>query len=408
MNSYDSLWSIHTALSIIREGNTNLDEYKEIIDQHRSYAAETIHHHIYNWYPLGAPIISIPYVFIIDKFLEHSLAIDFHAFIKHEVPGGIPKGVERFIASTLVALSSVLIYFISSLFFDNRKYPLLLVFVFAFCTSAWSTASRGLWQHGPAMFLLTVSLYFLLLAKHTPTFEPWLIRFTGIPLAFSYVVRPTDSLSILILTIFIFLRHRKCFRAYCLWSMLVAIPFFLFNLHVYHSLFSSYYSLNQISVSPHFFEALTGMLFSPSRGVFMYSPILLFAMYGIFLKIKNKRMELLDYALLIIIVLHWLISSSHLRWWAGHSYGPRYFTDILPYFMYFLIPAVSEISKRRGIRKAVLVVMLFCAIAASFFIHYRGATSEDVHTWNASPINIDLKPSRAWDWHDIQFLRGLY
>ena len=37
--SFDSKWTIHTALSIIREGNTDLDEYGELIARHDEYGA---------------------------------------------------------------------------------------------------------------------------------------------------------------------------------------------------------------------------------------------------------------------------------------------------------------------------------------------------------------------------------
>ena len=52
--------------------------------------------------------------------------------------------------------------------------------------------------------------------------------------------------------------------------------------------------------------------------------------------------------------------------------------------------------------------LLFCMIAMSFFVHYRGATNQDVYNWNTTPVNIDLAPSRVWDWRDAQFLRGLH
>lgn len=392
---FDSGWNVHTAISIIEEGNTDLDEYRGLMTK-GDHRIQRIDGHIYNFFPVGTSVLSLPHILILDKLSDEILEIDMIHIIK-----GKP---ERFIAATIVALSAVLIYLIVSLFLDDQKYLLLLVFIFAFCTSAWSTASRALWQHGPTMLLLSAALYLLLLAKHKPKYESWLIRFVGIPLALSYVVRPTNSISILLFTIFIFIRHRKYFWSYCLWSMFIAIPFLTFNLSVYHSILSPYYLPNRLGSNPDFFEALAGNLISPSRGIFIFTPVLLFSLYGIFLKIRNKQMTLLDFLLLAIMILHWIIISTFNPWCGGHSYGPRFFSDMLPYFIYFLIPVFTNIPKLQGVRKISVVLLLCCSIAISFFIHYRGATNWDVYLWNVGPISVEGK---LWDWHDLQFLEGL-
>lgn len=399
----DSRWSVHTTVSLIKEGNTNLDEYTDLIERHEYYAIESIDNHLYTVFPVGAAFIAIPYVFIIDKFFKNSLSIDLKTFISTRIPGGIETGV----ASIIVALSSVCIYLISALFFDDVKYSLLIVFIFAFCTSVWSVASRALMQHGPSLFLLALSLYLLLLAKYKPRYTIRIIPFVSLPLAFSYVVRPTNSISIVIISIFIFIRYRKSFFWYCLLSALVVIPFILFNLQVYHAVLSPYYLPQRIGSNSHFFEALAGNLFSPSRGLLLFSPIFVCSFYGIFLKIKNKHIDLLDYSILGIIFFHWLCISSFPFWWGGYSYGPRFFSDMIPYFIYFMIPAFLKLSTLQGIMKAGMGAALFCAVAVSFLIQYRGVTNIDVHLWNAFPVSVNEEPSRLWDWRDIQFLRGI-
>lgn len=55
--------------------------------------------------------------------------------------------------------------------FLNTRYSLLTVFIFAFCTSAWSTGSRALWQHGPSMLMLSAALYLILSAREKPHYN---------------------------------------------------------------------------------------------------------------------------------------------------------------------------------------------------------------------------------------------
>ena len=403
--SSDSMWTITTALSIIREKNIDLDEYIHLIREQQFYAIENVGRHQYPVSPVGTPLLSVPFVYALDRFLERGLAMDLGKALRYDY--GIRGGLEVWIASMFVAFSAIGVYAVSYVRTKDVKHSLLLVGIFAFCTSAWSTASRALWQHTSSIVLLTLVLLAFVWAKEHPASTPLMIRLASVLLAFSFVVRPTNSVSILVFTIYVFMHYRKQFLAYCLWSLFVAIPFFVFNWRVYHSLLSSYYLPQRIGSNPHFLEALAANLCSPARGLFVFSPVFLFSVYGMALKFHQKRITGFDYSLLIILVLHWLTISSFPHWWGGHSFGPRFFSDMLPYLLYFLIPALNHIETLRGMKKTGMIGLFCLTIAISGWIHYRGATDWAVHAWNSQPMNVDEHPERVWGWRDIQFLRGL-
>lgn len=395
----DSRWSIYTAMSIIREGNTNLDEYEKILERHNNYCIEIVDSHKYSIFPPGVSLIAVPFVFVFDQFEKNFLLID----INNILAAGIPVGIEVFIASFIIALASLIIYLIILLIIKDVKYALLTTFIFAFCTSTWSTASRALWQHGPTMLLLSLALYLYLKRKQYPA----IIQFVSIPLAFSYIVRPTNIISLVVFTCLILIENKKYFIYYCAWLLIIIVPFLIFNLNIYHSLLPPYYFPNRLGTNSHFLEALAGNLVSPARGLFVFSPILLFSGYGIFIKIKYKEITRLDYALIIIIILHLIAVSSYPHWWAGHSFGPRFLCDMIPYFLYFLTPCFTETFKMHSIKKTIYCFTFVAAVAFSFFVHYRGATNPLAVSWNVFPVNVDSQPDRIWDWKDMQFLRGL-
>src|SRR5262245_37961568 len=167
--SFDSMWSIPTARSLLYERNANLDEYANRLARHRFYAIESIDNHYYTFFPIGASLLAIPVIAVFD------------------VVGITPHDskTEKFVASLVIALTAVLLYGIARRSLDVTR-ALLLTFVFAFCTAAWSTASRGLWQHGPSMLMLTLTLWIIGKAET----RPGLIVFASLPLAFSFVIRP--------------------------------------------------------------------------------------------------------------------------------------------------------------------------------------------------------------------------
>lgn len=398
----DSRWVTHTALSILKNGTPFLDEYKNLLKG--SYLIEYVNGHPVSTYPIGVTSIVMPFVFIIDKISGRAFGLGLNelllAFPQVDVE------IEVFIASFITALAAMFIYLIGRFHLD-RKYSLLLVFIFAFCTSAWSTASRALWSHGPSMLMLSIALYIILLARD----KPWVVQFASLPLILSFAMRPTNALPILVLTIYIFIKYRQYFVRYFHLGMAMVVPFLAYNLSVYNALIPSYYlsvTTETFGTNPHFLEALAGTLISPSRGLFIFSPILLLSVFGVFLKIKKKQFYLLDYCLIGVIILHWIGMSSYSGWWGGHAIGPRYFTDMLPYLMYFLIPVLAMIPQLSEKEKTPFLLVFLCLIGISFFVHYVSSTEWEVWRWNTDPLNVDQYPSRIWDWNDIQFMRGVF
>ena len=44
-----------------------------------------------------------------------------------------------------------------------------------------------------------------------------------------------------------------------------------------------------------------------------------------------------------LALLHWIAMSAYVaNWWAGQCYGPRFFTDLTPVFVLFLIPYFQQ------------------------------------------------------------------
>jgi len=394
----DSMWSTYTAISIVKEGNTDIDEYQILVNRVKGMGVRRAGGHTYNFFPMGPSFMAVPFVFTADKIVP-----GFTDRFKEDFSAAMTT--EKRIASSFIALSSVIIFLIAEKLLGKRIYSLLLTFIFAYCTSAWSTASRALWQHGPTILMLSIALYLIILARDRPK----LIQYASIPLAFSYVVRPTNSVSIIFLSLFVLLAYRQYLLRYALWALPIAIPLFLYNIHIYGSLLSPYYKLSRLFTNDDISQALAGTIISPGRGILIFSPVILLTAAGVYLKMKNRQLAKLDYCLLAIIITHWIVISSHNDWLGGWAFGPRFFSDLLPYYIYFMIPFMAGLSESTGGKKMALAAMTFSLIAFSFFVNFRGATAMDTWQWNGNPQNISLPEGRhrVWDWGDLQFLRGL-
>jgi hypothetical protein len=434
----DSRWSIHTALSIVREGNADLDEFVDLVRSNHFYATRVHKGHIYNWYPIGASVLALPAVYVADKVLGR-LGIDLGAQLK---TGGGPGGMEVLVASLLIAGSAVFIFLMAFELARRRGLALLIALLFAFGTSAWSTASRALWMHGPSIFCLSIALYFVVAARRRPE----LVQYAALPLAFSFVCRPTNAASIIFLSVYVLIVYRRIFVRFVLWSLPVALPFLIRNVLLFGSIVPPYYTdvalfgakaklpgpvggqfevqngervfvpvIREYAVPQdvRFFEALAGQTVSPGRGLFVFSPFLAFAIWGMVIRFRKPKesglpRDKLAWCLVATLLLHWALISSFHAWWGGWCFGPRYFSDVLPHFFYFLVPAVVALETLRPRARRILTGVFALLVAISLFAHFRGATTEAVHgNWNNEPRNVDVDPSRLWNFGDIQYLRGL-
>jgi hypothetical protein len=237
------------------------------------------------------------------------------------------------------------------------------------------------------------------------------LPFLAVPLALAYVIRPTAALVIFWISLFVLVKHTRVFLVYSLIGLVALLPWFLFNEHIYGQLLPPYYRAGPGSyvlqgINP---EALMGHLFSPARGLIIYSPVFVFSFWGMFLALRDPSRRFFNVVLMGIILSHWVLVSGLLVWWGGHSYGPRLMSDIVPFLCYFLMYALVELRKPCFSRfsRSVLVSVFVITLIFSAFINYRGAFSWAVYQWNVTPTNIDRDyKNRLWDWQDPQFLRG--
>jgi hypothetical protein len=393
--SIDSMWTVYTSLSLVRDGNIELDEYVSVLRDSHFYASREIGGHYYHFYPYGPALLSMPFVWALDQAASAS-GID----LASRYLTVRPVWVERALAALFAAATGAVMLLIARETGADLRRSALIAATFAFGTSAWSTASRALWQHGPSMLLLSVALWIAVRARR----QPELIRFLGLPLALAYVTRPTNAASIVVFSLFVALVHRGQLATYAAGCVIVLAPFLAFNWATFGLPLTEYYAPERLGDNRAFLEALAGNLISPARGLLSFTPVLVLAIAGTAVSLTRRRLGALELAIVATVGVHWIAISSFSHWWGGHSYGPRFFTDVLPYLVFMLIPFVHTLGAGRPAANALFGLLL----VASVCIHARGAVDASVLGWNALPVDVDEQPGRLWDWRDPQFMRGLF
>jgi hypothetical protein len=124
-------------------------------------------------------------------------------------------------------------------------------------------------------------------------------------------------------------------------------------------------------------EGLAGHLVSPSRGLLVFSPFLLFAAWGAVSIWRHRAyLELRPLSIAVAAIL--LLSSKWYYWWGGWSFGYRLIGDLAWFLVLFLAPILDGLFRKRwltGLFVALLVVSVTVQAVGAFAYNLRG--------WNA-------------------------
>jgi hypothetical protein len=389
--TFDSRWALHTAMSFIEGRSGALTDYVPLLKNENFYAIEYTAGEPRTFFPIGVSLIAMPVVAVMNVV---------NPKFRNQLEQRYSFAVEKVIAGVIGAAAASLFFLLIASRF-NVYIALATTVVFALGTSMWSTATRALWQHGPLVLMLTMAM----LIVNRSLRQPSQIQYLSLPLAMAYVIRPTASVAIAVLSAYVFAFHRPWFVRYLCWAALIAVPWLAFNISIYQSLLSPYYLGTSYSGTSTLLTALLGNLVSPGRGLFIYSPVLILAVSGFVLSLRQSRDRWINISYGAIVVGTTIAISLVPAWWAGHSFGPRYMTDVLPFLCYFMAFNLEAAASWSVVKQFCAGTIIAALAIVSITIHAQAALRAPPWAWNAVPDNIDNNPQRLWDWRDLAFLR---
>lgn len=409
----DSRYSMLLTQSILERGSFRLDDYglprhepewDKTFYRYGDYRLEASRGHVYYYLPPGSSVLSAPFVALLNAFGLSAVGDDDTYDNQGEVK------IEATLTAFLMAALSCLFFYTARLILPI-KWSVFVALCGALGTQVYSTASRAMWSHTWGILLLGIVVFLLLrLEARQRSFSPVLMASL---LSWLYFVRPTFAVSILAISVYLFLFQRRLFPRYAVTGALWLAVFVLYSWTHFGQLLPSYYLVSRLEPD-NFPEALAANLISPSRGLLIYVPALLFVAFLLVRyrhQLVHRRLVRLS---LVVIVADMSVVSAFPQWWAGHCFGPRFMTGSVPWFVLLGALALRASLKWRGARAANSLASWRAQFAfgialpvLSVFINANGAIQQATWEWNEGPpINVDLYPERVWDWGQPQFLAG--
>jgi hypothetical protein len=305
-------------------------------------------------------------------------------------PAAWAARLEKLSASLITALSVVLL-FQALRPLASLRWALAISLVYALGTSSLSVSSQALWQHGPSQLCVALMLCWLVRGLGD---ERWLAR-SGLAMSAAVCLRATDLLLVLPVAGWIAITRPRLAARLVLWGLPPVAALLVYNAAVAGSPLGprgdTGAPLWALFAQTPFAGGLAGVLVSPGRGLFVYSPVLLFSILGAVLVWRRGpaafRALALGPPLVILVVGKWFL------WWGGHSWGPRLLADTTPVLCFLLYPVPAVLSRRAALRAA-FVVLAVLSVGA----HALGALLYD-RRWDAL-AGVERSPAALWSWRE--------
>jgi hypothetical protein len=404
LNQNDNFWYVPSAMSLLDEGNFDLNEFEapitelaEDLSYLRTYYGEADYRvtrdadgRVLNNYPVFTSIAALPFVAALKPVFRkqpNSIWVSIHMAL--------------LIAKIYAAASVGLLFLVAYRLSGSIGIALMLALILAFASLNACQHAGGYWSHNPGAFFVLLGLGAL-----TALPDKW-AGLSGIPLAIAAAMRPDVIVLIGLLTLHVLCNRRKAFMVYAISGAVVALVYVVICKASYGAWVQPYPGPTGV-IGRDFDSGVLGLLVSPSRGLFVYMPVCLFSLWSMIHIFRDRSDALVLYRFLAIALIgHWIFLALWPMWWGGWSYGPRLFCTYIPVWLLLTIPLFRVLQSLPRQGQVPIAVFAALCIAWSAFVEYRGVSDHDVHLWNGQPNDVNDHIDRFWDWSDMQIFRGL-
>jgi hypothetical protein len=404
VGTYDTAPTTMMLLTLARGEGVYLDRFRPILhDQNRVLPVFVTgwRGRIVSRYPVAPALLAqplaIPQFILMDRIRPGWDRIPQRALLTCKSVGHMSMAI-------LMALSAVILYrFLIRL--GLGRIALVATLAAALGSNLWSVGSQAMWQHGPAAFALIAAISLL----HPPPVSRWRLVLAGCATAVLFSCRLMDVL--FGVTILLWLARTQPRGIVWFLPLPLAVAFVLlrYNLTYFGDFAGGQAQLELLHRDLHrlpgawsgsLVEGSLGTLFSPSRGLFVFSPWVLLALAVLPMTARKMGFHSLIAWLLLALVPYFLLLSKYAVWWGGHCFGPRYWTDVMPLFAVLLALGLEwAVTRSRG-----AVALLLLSIAPAIGVQIIGAYCFP-SSWNLVPVDVDTHHERLWDWRDSELSR---
>ncbi|NUP89509.1 MAG: hypothetical protein HUU25_06785 [Candidatus Sumerlaeia bacterium] len=362
-----------------------------------------LHGRVLFGYPPGASLLSIPFVAVANVLgLRICPAPRMHGY-------DIELLLQRHIAAVVTAATALTLCLIAATRLP-RRWSLSLALALSLSSPLWSVLATGVWSDTWGVLLMALTV--LALIRWETAGRPGSAAGMGALLSGMFIAKPTYIVHAGLVMLYLLIvwpwRRRLLL---CLWVGLWAAAFVAWSLQTWGHWLPEYYLMGSQFDWTRIPRQLVYLLVSPSRGLLVFMPILIWIGAVALRRRHDLRPTRLAQLAWLNIAAMLVITANWPHWEGGWTFGPRLLSSLVPWFALLATLAI-EARERDGpplalhrIRRE--TALIWCALALGVFIHARGAHSAAVSCWNQR-LGMGPEADQAlMDWRRPQWLAGL-
>src|SRR3989475_4763095 len=278
--------------------------------------------------------------------------------------------------------------------FAGPRWSLVLVLLYFLATSVRTVASQALWQHSGVHLAVAIALGLVLREETVPLGREF---FAGLAVGLGAGARQTTGL------IALGIHGMRPVRLIVslIGAAIGVAPLLAYNYFAFGSPLEQGYGTKPLDTPPQL--GLYGLLFSPSRGLLVYTPYVIFAFVALLRAWRwpgavAPRLGWLSLVWLAALVLY----ATYAEWWGGRVFGSRFLDDFAPILFVAIAWGTSV-----GLLGSRFARVVFGLMAAWSFVLFQAAAFLYDKAWDTVPINVNDDPSKLFNWSDPQWLAVL-
>ena len=277
------------------------------------------------------------------KGLTPSLALMPLVALAQIVPGLGTRATAMLFNLLITALTALaLAYFARRLGYRDRT-AFVLALIYGLATLAAVYVKTLFGEPLAALLLLLVAI-----CAHTADSRALPLRIAGLCLGLLVGVNTIYVLFIPVIALYVFWRQLLNFRAWINFLLPLGIVLALLALYNWtrfgSPLESGYHFDSGEGFNNPLLVGLYGLFFSPYRGIFWYSPLLLLCIPGwlIFRRSESR----LSWLIVVLVALQALAFAGWWSWHGGIVWGPRFLLPALPLAALLLAPLIEDAFRK--------------------------------------------------------------
>ena len=347
--------------------------------------------HIPNEHQIGTAIFWIPF------FLAgHVMAFILNFFGAKVFMDGFsyPYTVSCAFGSSLYGfLGLLLIYSLCRQYFSASVSLISVISTWLASSFVFYMYLRPIHYHAISIFTVSLFMYFWWKTRYNRTLKQWILL--GVIAGLMIQVRFIDAIFfiVLLMELYELIRIKKYSHNYIIGIVLFAlsifiiiIPHFIVRNIIDGSFFRHGYEGHKFYLAN---PQILSTLFSSAHGLFSWTPILLFSTIGIFLFLKKDKV--LAVSLILSFLIMFYLTACWVEWWAGSSFGNRFFCEFAMMFAIGLASMVNYVMEKSKISVKIISGLCVFLIIWNFLFMYQFAAGliprEDYISWKKMLYN---------------------